>query len=371
MNCTACPSGYKHNPTLNQPRRCTLLSTSSVNNQLLTIQEYGSSYTSDIDYLDDEDNAISSLDGIHCGEDSGLGSIWEANLRMPALIRWDGKIKPGSVTNATVSTLDVVPTILSILDETIYNNDNDKNHKRSDNVNCSMEDKHDGHSGMHYKHERNGNSIHDLQLDGIDISHVLFHPIHSNNHNNNVLNSSCNNTTNHSTTTKSIDRLLFFWRDGFDDGPLGPPYGRYDVVAVKVIQEQYHYHHDDDNDNIIVYGGPYNYYKLWFYTKSAHLNNDSHMYHDPPLMFQIDIDPAEEYPIEIDMNDIQLQKLIKIVKIAIEDHKKSITWTYPLTIERDPMSIPCVNRESKCRTPTITSTATITTASDEMVSSIK
>ena len=34
-----------------------------------------------------------SMEGVHCGDDTGLGSVWEANLRMPTLIRWRGKIR--------------------------------------------------------------------------------------------------------------------------------------------------------------------------------------------------------------------------------------------------------------------------------------
>jgi C-terminal region of aryl-sulfatase len=322
------------------------------------------------------DNDISSLDGIHCGEDSGLGSVWEANLRMPALIRWDGKIKPGSITNATVSTLDVVPTLLSILDETIRHNSNNNNHKfiknknnidqGNDHMNCKIEKTGVGDNSDQYQLDGNDALFHNLQFDGIDISHVLFQPIHDNNHHNQKIS---DNVTTHNNDTE-INRFLFFWRDGFDDGPLGPPYGRYDVVAVKVIQEQYHYH----NDNIMVSGGPYHHYKLWFYTKSSHLNDDQHIYHDPPLIFQIDQDPAEEFPIEIHPNDGPLQQLIDNVKIAIDEHKKSITWTYPLTVARDSRNIPCVNHKSGCRTSfsitTTTTSVAMTSATDKTASSI-
>jgi arylsulfatase A-like enzyme len=38
---------------------------------------------------------------------------WEGGFRVPALVRWPGKIKPGSVTHEVVSHLDWLPTILS------------------------------------------------------------------------------------------------------------------------------------------------------------------------------------------------------------------------------------------------------------------
>jgi len=53
IDCTACPSEYESSPTREQPRRCIYPGT-----------EY-------------------EVEGVHCGEDSGLGSAWEANVRMP------------------------------------------------------------------------------------------------------------------------------------------------------------------------------------------------------------------------------------------------------------------------------------------------
>jgi arylsulfatase A-like enzyme len=40
-------------------------------------------------------------------------SNWEGAYRVPALVRWPGKIKPGSVLNGIVSHLDWVPTLLA------------------------------------------------------------------------------------------------------------------------------------------------------------------------------------------------------------------------------------------------------------------
>ena len=36
---------------------------------------------------------------------------WEGAYRVPSMIRWPGKIKPGSVSNQIVSHLDWVPTL--------------------------------------------------------------------------------------------------------------------------------------------------------------------------------------------------------------------------------------------------------------------
>lgn len=203
------------------------------------------------------------LDGVHCGQDSGLGSLWEANLRMPALARWPGRIPPGSETMALVSTLDVLPTVLSVIGKKI-----------------------------------------DTVVDGMDISSILF-----------------GDKEDDSTSR----RLLFFWRDGFDSGPLPPPYGRFDVAAVK-----------------------YGRFKIWLWTKSAHYNNDSSVYHDPPLLFDTLEDPGEAYPLDVASHS----ELIDLVRSALREHKASVDWTFPgpLALARDPRFVPCSDRENKCRT---------------------
>jgi arylsulfatase len=40
-------------------------------------------------------------------------SNWEGAYRVPAVVRWPGKIKPGSVSNEIVSHLDWMPTLLA------------------------------------------------------------------------------------------------------------------------------------------------------------------------------------------------------------------------------------------------------------------
>jgi arylsulfatase A-like enzyme len=40
-------------------------------------------------------------------------SNWECAYRVPAMVRWPGKIKPGSVSNEIVSHLDWMPTLLA------------------------------------------------------------------------------------------------------------------------------------------------------------------------------------------------------------------------------------------------------------------
>ena len=43
---------------------------------------------------------------------------WEGAYRVPAMVRWPGQIKPGSVSNEIVSHLDWLPTLLAIAGDT-------------------------------------------------------------------------------------------------------------------------------------------------------------------------------------------------------------------------------------------------------------
>ena len=234
--CTACPHDYIPDP--NVVRQCLL------------------------------PNTTHRLQGVPCGADTGLGSLWEANLRMPTVVQWPGRIVPQQETMELVSTLDIVPTILSIV----------------------------------------GMNVMNLPLDGVDISDILFHPPHQ--------------ELRKNRTTQ--DRVLFFWRDGFASGPLPAPYGRFDVAAVKIGRR----------------------YKAWIWTKSAHYNDDVEVYHDPPLLFDVEHDPAEAFP----LNPDQHASLLRSIPMLIEQHKASVDWTYPLTLARDPRFIPCVDRTTQCRT---------------------
>ncbi len=44
----------------------------------------------------------------------GKGSAYEGGVRVPAIVRWPGVTKPGSVCNTPVSTIDYYPTILEV-----------------------------------------------------------------------------------------------------------------------------------------------------------------------------------------------------------------------------------------------------------------
>lgn len=206
------------------------------------------------------------LKGVPCGADTGLGSVWEANLRMPALVRWPGHIQGGTESMVMMSSLDIVPTMLAIVKHDIPDN-----------------------------------------LDGMDMTSVWL------------------DASGHGMSTEN--RTLFFWRDGFKNGPLPSPYGRFDVAAVKI------------GDRI----------KAWLWTKSGHYNEDVEVYHDPPLLFDILSDPGEAFPLS---PEDYAELLARIPKL-IEDHKKSMPPTFPLALYHDRKFIPCFDKATNCRTSTL------------------
>lgn len=239
IDCTACPSEYESSPLKGRPRRCIYPGT-----------EY-------------------EVEGVHCGEDSGLGSAWEANVRMPAIVRGPG-VPVGEESYHLVSTLDVLPTVLSMIGKEISQDD----------------------------------------IDGVDVKDVFLGQKSS--------------TKGSKEEDDDNERAIFFWRDGFSTpGPLPPPFGRFDVVAMKI-----------------------GWIKLWFYTKSSHYNADEEVYHDPPLLFDVLNDPGEAYPLDPRLH----WKLIEKARHLLSDHKASVNWTRPLTLSRDPKYIPCSNVQDGCRT---------------------
>lgn len=99
---------------------------------------------------------------------------------MPGIIRWpNGGVPPGTETLDMVSTLDVVPTILSVLGKDVP-----------------------------------------IDIDGVDVSSAFF-----------------GDDRPEKSPTSLNNRTIFFWRDGFLSGqlPLPRPFGRYDIVSVKMF----------------------------------------------------------------------------------------------------------------------------------------
>ena len=49
----------------------------------------------------------------------GKGSTWEGGVREPTVVRWPGKVAPGSVCDAVAGTIDLLPTFVSLAGGTV------------------------------------------------------------------------------------------------------------------------------------------------------------------------------------------------------------------------------------------------------------
>ena len=234
--------------------------------------------------------------------------MWEANLRMPAMVRFPPRVPIHSSTSAMISTLDVVPTLLAMIDD--Y-----KNSKNGKNKETNVNDQHTDTQSNSAKGSTQKVSSEILdELDGRDASRIWYGE-----------QDDWDGERDGDNGDGNYDRVLYFWRDGFSagGGPLPPPYGRMDVAAVKVGR-----------------------IKLWFWTKSAHYNDDDEAYHDPPLLFDVLDDPAESKPLDPAFH----RELIERAKQLVEDHKATIDWGLPLALASDSKYLPCVNQSTDCRT---------------------
>jgi arylsulfatase A-like enzyme len=56
--------------------------------------------------------------GNHAGNSGGLregkGTAWEGGVKVPCIMRWPGKIKPGTISGNLATNMDVLPTLASI-----------------------------------------------------------------------------------------------------------------------------------------------------------------------------------------------------------------------------------------------------------------
>lgn len=59
------------------------------------------------------------------------------------------------------------------------------------------------------------------------------------------------------------------------------------------------------------------------------------VYHDPPLLFDTIVDPAEAFPLDAEPNT----DIIGRIKQLVREHKDSVNWTYPLSLDRDSFTL--------------------------------
>ena len=205
----------------------------------------------------------------------GKGSTWEGGIRSPSFAYWPGEISPFTKTSAVLSSLDVLPTLVSL-----------GQNKSSTAIDDSAA----------------------VVLDGQDFSSVLF-------------------SSSFIMEKWRRDVLFPFW-----NGP------------------------DFSKPGTEIYAGRYNQYKIHWIT-SMGLTAGSHQLnstvrHDPPLVFDIEMDPGEAFPVLLDpltMKKIQAQRKMKTFVPNAIDPTFGMEWAL------------CCDRATNCtcKTPRVIVPSTI------------
>jgi len=94
-----------------------------------------------------------------------------------------------------------------------------------------------------------------------------------------------------------------------------------------------------------VYAVRHKQYKAHFITRSG-FGLDPPKHHDPPILYNIEVDPSENYP--IDPSDPVFNLTITKIKNALIEHQNSIKFVDPQLDDLNVMVGPCCDEKTKC-----------------------
>lgn len=225
----------------------------------------------------------------------GKMSTWEGGIRIPGIIRWPGHIRPGTVSNDLTSQLDFFPTIMKIV---------------------------------------GGKMPTDRPIDGLDISRILFkwrsdpepkpEPV------SNTL------PSRFSTKTKPSpeeDRLLVFH---CRERRFAARYGSYKFHFIS--QDTWTKEENGAKPSCGDGGFPIeNNVECGDCWKCS-------TEHDPPLMYNVDKDPREAYPLNttLAVHRAVLDKML----VKLEEFESGLVIAPPLLDSRSTSTIPCCTPET-------------------------
>ncbi|XP_071962002.1 arylsulfatase-like [Antedon mediterranea] len=192
------------------------------------------------------------------------GTSWEGGYRVPAIAWWPGMIKPGQTSNAVISSLDLYPTIINII---------------------------------------NGNISNNLLYDGVNVKNAIL---------------------------ENADigiRMLFYY---CDDRLTAVRYGSYKVHL---------YTFGEYDASVYNVGGPKHGIPQNNYYHCLDCYDDCVKGHNPPIMFNIDIDPSELYPLDINTHADVLEKVFE----ELQKHKETLIVKPALLDTWIKSLVPCCN----------------------------
>lgn len=215
----------------------------------------------------------------------GKGNYFDGGVRVPGILHWPGHVRPGTVSSTVISQMDVFPTLVNMV---------------------------------------GGQVPKDRIIDGKDISSLLD------------INAPAADipTTSHAEKTadaEQLPRALFFY---CNDIIFSVRYGdfkfHYKSQPIKTRQEY--------GQEVCGEAGFPEDYKF----ECLFCGSECILHHDPPLIFNVEADPGEIYPLDPSLNIDLLKGLERAVRI----HKAQMVVGRPLFSSFSLKSIPCCDTQS-------------------------
>lgn len=189
----------------------------------------------------------------------GKGNHFEGGLRVPAIAWWPGTLAPGQVSTQVVSTMDVYPTLV---------------------------------------HLAGGQMPTDRHIDGHAIPAIIGQNLRENK-------SQQRGGFQNETETETERGVLFFYCNA-------------QLMAVRYMQYKFHYRtkrlysQRELNDNCE--GG------VPKQNRMDRIGCSNLMTHDPPLVYDVEVDPGEEYPLSLE----RLSDLLGEASSLIREHRRTL-----------------------------------------------
>ena len=201
----------------------------------------------------------------------GKTTTWEGGIRVPGIVRWKGKVEPGQVERQPVATYDIFPTALAV-------------------------------AGVNWGGE-GGAKNSDVIIDGVDLSPVLFR---ARGEMQEV--ASTGQRRRGQRRGKDLHECLFHYKG---TPGMGCPREHPNCPGLWAVR----------------CGS----YKMHYVTTNWQ-NENVQTFHDPPLIFHIDHDPGESFP--LNPNDPVYKRARSIIDAKVQAHKKTMPSSVPNQIAK-------------------------------------
>ena len=226
----------------------------------------------------------------------GKAQYWEGGIRVPGIARWTGRIKPGAVNNELISQMDIFPTVLRLAGG------------RVDHV-----------------------------IDGQDITHVLLNWQEPSRPKPSNTRPTVNDVKTRKDSYTGTSRLLVWY---CDEAPImfAARYGSYKFhFKTPITRTKEEAGEDFCQSGGFPTGFNYNCYPLCD-------NPDCVETQNPPLMYNVDEDPNEAYPLNTTLP--KHQKVLDEMMTELAIFESRLTIAPELFTDRTEDVLPCCSPET-------------------------